>query len=159
MPTPALPLPPDVRVTALRGLVKLLQADQDLNRVVRTWRVWDGGTADTVTPSLVQYPQVRLTASPEASNWAHNSGQPTSRQPIRLQVDTVVAGTDQMDSLVLWGAIERAVFRGGVAALHALGISGAEVIQPGWGSANPDAKTVGGSGVIRLDIYVPAGGA
>jgi hypothetical protein len=159
MPTPRLPLPQDVRLTALRGFIDILQRDPELKRVVRAWKVWDGRDGDATPPTGPECPWIRITATPEASSWAMDGPPPVMLQPMRVEIATAVAGTNADNSVNLWGAIERAVYRNHPAPLEAVGISGVEVKQPGWGQSDQDANGVDlilGVGVMILTIYVAA---
>lgn len=158
MPTQNLPLPQDARVTALRGLILILQRDPELKRVVKTWKTWDGRPGDSNPPTAGECPWVRITATPEASSWAMDGPPPVMLQPMKVQIETAVEGTNVNNSVNLWGAIEKAVYRNHPAPLEAVGISGATVTQPGWGQTDQDASGVDlilGVGVMQLAIYIP----
>lgn len=152
MPTEKLCLPADGRLTAMRGFIALLRNDPDLKRVVETWRVWDGTTGEEAPATVAQCPWVRVTCAPMASELLHNL---VSEQPVKVTVETAVAGTAVDDSLLLWSAIERAIFRNCPESHYSVGISRVDVEKPGWGDIDADAKMVLGTGTVTYMVAVP----
>jgi hypothetical protein len=60
MTTPLLDLDTSAEEELFAGLVDVLQGDETLSRVIRTWETMDGTTAILEAPTTVQMPHLRL---------------------------------------------------------------------------------------------------
>lgn len=94
--------------TAYDALCLVLKEDQDLKRVVRNWRVFDGTPADLVEFGAAHVPWVQLIPSLSAIDLATVNDYLV---PMGVEVMFGVGGTDIRNLLNLWGAILQAFRR------------------------------------------------
>jgi hypothetical protein len=106
MPAPLLDLDTSAEETLFAALVDILQADEALSRVIRTWEVMDGTTAILEPPTTVQMPHIRLVPSLSPLVVAE-----AAAYDLHLVIDLVfyVEGMDRANQLNLWGAIRTAL--------------------------------------------------
>src|SRR4051812_30737252 len=98
-----LDMAPETRM--FRALVRVLQDDETLSNVVRTWQVADGN-ADEKPLAEVTLPAIRLIPDPASIKLVavedYDEG-------LAVVIDFAVAGTSADDRLNLWSAIRAAL--------------------------------------------------
>lgn len=157
MPLQRLPLLPDERTTALDGLIAILKRDPWLKSCGVTWLDWSDSTLDYTPEAEASLPLVIVTARPEASFWDPSQG---LKSDMVLDLSITLDGTDQREGMRFWRAIERAVSPSKTAvydALIAAGISGLDILKPGYGidpKAAAEDGTQTSTGTIRLEMWL-----
>ncbi len=101
-----LELPKSAYTKLYRAVEKQLKADPALQKVVKSWNVFQGKTQDFQTPSISQYPSVALLVS---SSGMSPFSQASNEETMVIDLEMAVNGTDQDDLLNLWWAIQKAL--------------------------------------------------
>jgi hypothetical protein len=160
----SLPLAPDERTTAFRGLVAIVRASPDLGRVGAKVVAWEGDPNDANEPALDACLWYRFTPTNEPASWGPQN---TTFSPMLVRVEQQVAGCDAAEGYKAWRALERQIFgtpgdAAGIAAaleaLYAVGISSVEVARPAGGidrEAKDAAARQRSEGLLRVHLYVP----
>jgi hypothetical protein len=106
MAVPLLDLDTSTEEMLFAGLVDVLQADENLSRVIRTWEVADGTTAILEPPTTVQMPHLRIIPSLSPLAVAE-----AAAYDLHLVSDLVFycEGIHRANQLNLWGAIRTAL--------------------------------------------------
>jgi hypothetical protein len=156
MPRQPLPLLPDERTTALDGFIAILKRDPWLKAARVTWLDWSDSTLDYTPEAEASLPLVILTAEPEASFWQPSQGLKTD---MLVHFDIALDGTDQREGMRFWRAIERAISPSRTVvydAMIAAGISGLDILKPGYGikPTDPEDGTQSSRGTVRLELWV-----
>lgn len=157
--TSALPLPTDVRVSAFRKLVAILQADPTLKRAGIEWVTWDGSpNADKPPPKGRAWVRLTPELAPSEPVAAPGAGTRLVESPVDVTVEVHVPGNWLWDNAAnLWGAIEAALYPGPdlrPAAMRdrkAAGLADVLTLQPA-ADCGPDAIS---AGKLRLTVFVP----
>jgi hypothetical protein len=164
-------VPAGVRSKAFRALVKVLQGNPRLARLVKTWRTWSGEGPDDDPPTKGQLPWVRLTplGMPAERKGTHAVGSSRGlvyRSPLKVTVELAVAGPRVDDLADLWEQFEAAIWPATAAeqasldaALGVAGIRDVRLVQPALatGLDNVSAEMTLGDGVLELDLWVILG--
>lgn len=153
----------DPRSVAFREFCRLVGSDRDVSGNVTSLRVWDGDERDPMPPAPDDLPWVRLSPRGGSPRWVSNRMVET---PLVVHVEVMTGGTDAVDSINLWGAIEGVILSARVrSAMLALGVTemnvtgsgyGVEVHQPRWEPVVPDA--IYNKCDVVLTMYRDAGG-
>lgn len=104
-----LDLPNSPSTLVWRLVVAQLQADADLDRVIRTWITWDGAPNCNVdlASDAVQGPALRIYPTEGPMAWYSADQQVL---PLNIAVEATVLGMDVEDILNLQGALVRALY-------------------------------------------------
>lgn len=101
-----LDLPKSAYTKIYRAIEDQLKSDPVLQRVVKTWNIFQGKTQDFQAPSISQYPAIALLVSSSGmSPWS----QATNEETMVIDIEIAVNGTDQDDLLNLWWAVQKAL--------------------------------------------------
>jgi hypothetical protein len=107
MADPRLPeLPPSEEAKAFRALVEILQADDVLGRVVRTWEVFDGDQKSVLPPPQGSMPWIRLRPGPSPKTRADEV---SYELLFTIYFEWATEGLHADDHLNFWAAICRAL--------------------------------------------------
>ena len=167
MPLAGLPILPDELSTAWLGFVALFANNAKLKSFGTQIHSWIGDPSDADEPGEGNLPWIRLTPSAEASSWGP---QRTLYCPMHVTIDVAIDGTDLTEGMKFWALLLSIIYgtrndptttAAAKAALNAVGISGVDVIKPGYG-ITPSAKDAQliqrFQGEIRLHIFQSASG-
>lgn len=160
--------PDGVRSKAFRALVLRLQTHPQLKGAVKTWKTWEGKPDDEAPPALGGLlPYVRLTpVTMAAVRRAASTRMPRGTivlSPLRVNIETVVAGSRWDDAANLWERFESALWPQDVADRAAweakrldLGIGDLKLLQPALptGLENLSTDLTVSDGSIQLDIQL-----
>jgi hypothetical protein len=169
---PRLSYPPTIYGRCFRVITDAFAASPLLGRLpLRTLVIWDGSEqSPAAPPSIEMAPWIRISPEAGPAGWA-TVGQHSVVESIR--VETLVAGTDALNALGLWGLIAggsidpattpptplpSVLFPGDrslYTALQAYGCRSYRVSRPDLGEYRAaDGVGIAGSGVIDLELYV-----
>lgn len=159
--------PAGCRSNAFRELVRVLGADPGLRVVVKTWKTWEGSPADEQPPASGNMPWVRLTPvglpALRKGQYAPNLPGVITLSPLRVLVETAVAGPRIDDAMNLWERFEAALWPADhaartalVARFAAVGVRDVRLLQPALptGVDNVSAALIVSDGAIQLDLYL-----
>jgi hypothetical protein len=106
MSVPLLDLDASTEETLFAGLVDVLQDDENLSRVVRTWETMDGTTTVLEAPTTVQMPHLRLIPGGSPLEVAE-----AAAYNLHLTIDVLFAceGLNRANQYNLWAAFRRAL--------------------------------------------------
>lgn len=99
---PPSPFPVDRFSSAFDALVDVLREDPALKRAVKTWRTWEGETADATPPEQREMPWLRLTPTLSAIQFDSVN---SYRVDLVIAAEMAVRGTNVRHVLHFWGAI------------------------------------------------------
>lgn len=104
---PRLNIPRSRRSAILRLAVAKLKNDEQLRRVVKTWRAWEGATtdADDITASMC--PCVRVTLTGTNGLPRDNAGQ---QSRVVMLVEVWTRGSNVEDPADLWALVENCLY-------------------------------------------------
>lgn len=147
------------RTLVFRKVVSLVANDPTIKRVVRptSFRAWTGSPSDAQPFDLTTAPGLRFTPmnGPEAF-WSPGS----TRGPLFINVELLVAGSNVDDLLNLWWAVVRAIYpaaqaqtNANVQALQQAGAFDglATFTQPAQ-DTQPDGVLFHAAGQIRIEV-------
>jgi hypothetical protein len=106
MTVPLLDLDASTEETLFAAIVDILQADENLSRVVQTWETMDGTRAVLEPPTTVQMPHVRIVPSLSPMEVAE-----AAAYDLHFVIDLIFycEGMNRANQLNLWGAIRTAL--------------------------------------------------
>jgi hypothetical protein len=103
MNPPQLPLKEGIRTRIFKSFVDHLKSDPTLSNVVKSWDDYSGHAEDFLNVPLERCPAIRFTIS--AAPMAPESYVSHSAS-FSINIELIVAGTNQFDMINLWEAVE-----------------------------------------------------
>lgn len=151
-------LDPVPEEAAYLAFLSRLQNDPALQRLVKTWVIWDGDPADAEPPSSDMTPWIRITPSPAPTEWLVQNGYMGELQvPIVLDLELSIADLSAIARMRFWHLVRSAAMPSdpvarpaASAAMAAVGVNNVLNPKSGYGIDS----TVDGNLIISKAQFV-----